>query len=94
MLGQQTENCTLLFFIIKLFDYKIWSYTLHFLSNPIEDKDVMVIGKRKPFLNSKADVEKLQKYEKPFSMYQEKYRMPISNEPTAFPLVSFLSRFF
>ncbi|MBM7618653.1 hypothetical protein JOC95_000495 [Bacillus tianshenii] len=45
-----------------------------FLSSPIEDKDVMVVGKRKPFLNSKVDVKKLQKYEEQFKVYQEKYK--------------------
>lgn len=44
------------------------------LSSPIEDKDVMVVGKRKPFLNSKVDEKKLQKYEKQFKAYQEKYK--------------------
>lgn len=44
-----------------------------FLSSPIDDKDVMVVGKRKPFLNSKVDVKKLQKYEEQFKAYQEKY---------------------
>lgn len=34
----------------------------------------MVIGKRKPKLNSKVDGEKLQKYEKQFKAYQEKYK--------------------
>lgn len=45
-----------------------------FLSSPIEDKDVMVVGKRKPFLNSKADQKKLQKYEEQFKSYQSKYK--------------------
>lgn len=45
-----------------------------FLSSPIEDKDVMVVGKRKPFLNSKVDVKKLQKYEEQFKAYQQKHK--------------------
>ncbi|QKL20854.1 leucine-rich repeat domain-containing protein [Bacillus altitudinis] len=45
-----------------------------FLSSPIVDKDVMVIGKRKPKINSKVDGEKLKKYEKQFKAYQEKYK--------------------
>ncbi|WP_144680209.1 leucine-rich repeat domain-containing protein [Bacillus altitudinis] len=45
-----------------------------FLSSPIVDKDVMVIGKRKPKLNSKVDGTKLQKYEEQFKAYQEKYK--------------------
>ncbi|MES9719726.1 leucine-rich repeat domain-containing protein, partial [Bacillus altitudinis] len=45
-----------------------------FLSSPIVDKDVMVIGKRKPKLNSKVDGKKLQKYEEQFKAYQEKYK--------------------
>lgn len=43
-----------------------------FLSSSIVDKDVMVIGKRKPKLNSKVDGEKLKKYEEQFKAYQEK----------------------
>lgn len=46
-----------------------------FLSNPIDDKDVMVVGKRKPFLNSKVDVKKLQKYEQQFKAYRTKKSM-------------------
>ncbi|RSD28615.1 leucine-rich repeat domain-containing protein [Mesobacillus subterraneus] len=45
-----------------------------FLSDPIDEKDVMVIGKRKPFLNSKADVKKLHKYEEQFKAFQEKFQ--------------------
>lgn len=44
-----------------------------FLASPIVDKDVMVIGKRKPKLNSKVDGKKLKKYEEQFKAYQEKY---------------------
>ncbi len=44
------------------------------LSTPIEGKDVMVVGKRKPFLNSKVDVKRLQKYEEKFKTFQDKYR--------------------
>ena len=43
------------------------------LSNPIDDKNVMVIGKRKPFLNKQADAEKLAKYVKQFYGFQKKY---------------------
>jgi Leucine-rich repeat (LRR) protein len=45
---------------------------IHF-SPPIGDKDVLVVGKRKPFLNSKADVKRLQKYEDEYKVFQEKY---------------------
>ncbi|KON68784.1 hypothetical protein AKG34_08245 [Peribacillus butanolivorans] len=44
------------------------------LGSPIGEDDVMVVGKRKPFLNSKVDVKKLQKYEEQFKAYQEKYK--------------------
>ncbi|MCO0600265.1 leucine-rich repeat domain-containing protein [Peribacillus butanolivorans] len=44
------------------------------LPSPIGEDDVMVVGKRKPFLNSKVDVKKLQKYEEQFKAYQEKYK--------------------
>lgn len=46
---------------------------VHDLADVIVDKDVMVIGKRKPKLNSKVDGAKLQKYEEQFKAYQEKY---------------------
>jgi hypothetical protein len=45
-----------------------------YLSSPIGDKDVMVVGKRKPFLNSKADLKKLQKYEEQFKDFQARFR--------------------
>ena len=44
------------------------------LSNPIDDKDIMVVGKRKPLLNSKVDMKKLKKYEEQFKSLQDKYR--------------------
>lgn len=43
------------------------------LKNPIEDKNVMVIGKRKPFLNKQADAEKLAKYAEQFNGFLRKY---------------------
>ncbi|MED4227126.1 leucine-rich repeat domain-containing protein [Neobacillus cucumis] len=43
--------------------------------DPIDGKDIMVIGKRKPFLNSTKDIEKLQKYEKQFKVFQKKYQI-------------------
>lgn len=42
--------------------------------HPIDGKDIMVIGKRKPFLNSTKDIEKLQRYEKQFKVFQKKYQ--------------------
>ena len=45
-----------------------------YLSSPIGNEDVMVVGKRKPFLNSKVDVKRLQKYEQQFEGFQENYR--------------------
>lgn len=43
------------------------------LSHPIEDKDVMVVGKRKPFLNSAEDAEKLTRYETKFRKLQDEF---------------------
>lgn len=40
----------------------------------IDGKDVMVTGKRKPFLNSVSDASRLEKYEKQFRQFQDKYR--------------------
>ncbi|MGE7768860.1 leucine-rich repeat domain-containing protein, partial [Peribacillus sp. NPDC096540] len=44
------------------------------LSSPIEEEDVMVVGKRKPFLNSKVNLQRLQKYEEQFKAFQRKYK--------------------
>ncbi len=44
------------------------------LSNGFDDKDVMVTGSRKPFLNLEKDIDKLQKYEIMFKKLQEKWR--------------------
>jgi len=40
----------------------------------IDGKDVMVTGKRKPFLNSVADVSRLEKYANQFKQFQDKER--------------------
>lgn len=45
-----------------------------FLESPIDDKDVMVTGKRKPFLHSKRDEKRLQKYEEQFKAFQSQYQ--------------------
>ncbi|CAH2713892.1 hypothetical protein BACCIP111895_01046 [Neobacillus rhizosphaerae] len=44
------------------------------LDDPIDGKDVMVIGKRKPFLNSSADIKRIEKYEEQFEAFQRKYK--------------------
>ena len=44
------------------------------LEHPIEDKDVMVIGKRKPFLNSERDADKLKRYEERFHKLRADFR--------------------
>lgn len=44
------------------------------LNDSIDGKDIMIIGKRKPFLNSSTDTKKLQKYEDMFKAFQEKYK--------------------
>ncbi|MFJ7753439.1 leucine-rich repeat domain-containing protein [Peribacillus muralis] len=43
------------------------------LDDTIDGKDIMVIGKRKPFLNSVADKKKLEKYTSQFKAFQEKF---------------------
>ena len=43
------------------------------LDDPIDGKDIMVIGKRKPFLNSVTDNQKLEKYTSQFKAFQEKF---------------------
>ncbi len=45
------------------------------LGHPIEDKDVMVVGKRKPFLDSRKDGERLAKYERAFDKLQSQFRV-------------------
>lgn len=44
------------------------------LDEPIDGKDLMVIGKRKPFLNSESDTKRVEKYTKQFKEFQAKYR--------------------
>ncbi|PGK51736.1 internalin [Priestia megaterium] len=44
----------------------------------INGKDVMVTGKRKPFLNSVADVSKLEKYASQFKQFQDKERKELA----------------
>jgi hypothetical protein len=43
------------------------------LGQPIDGKDVMVIGSRKPFLNSKTDKDMLEKYRKTFNRLVRKF---------------------
>lgn len=43
-------------------------------SNSIDGKDVMVVGKRKPMLNSKSDQLKLQKYKEQFKALQNTFK--------------------
>ncbi|EJQ36452.1 hypothetical protein IEE_05349 [Bacillus cereus BAG5X1-1] len=42
-----------------------------------EGKDIMMIGRKRPFLNSKTDVEKIRKYEQEFKNIQEEFRNKI-----------------
>ncbi|WP_242307679.1 leucine-rich repeat domain-containing protein [Bacillus cereus group sp. BfR-BA-01524] len=39
-----------------------------------EGKDIMMIGRKRPFLNSKTDAEKIRKYEQEFKTVQEEFR--------------------
>ena len=43
------------------------------MNDAIEGKNIMVIGRRRPFLNSKTDTVKMQKYEEQFKKLQEEY---------------------
>jgi len=49
------------------------------LTYPIDELDIMVVGKRKPLLNYKRDKKKLDKYEENFKKIQEKYSTYIEN---------------
>ncbi|MGF9946829.1 leucine-rich repeat domain-containing protein [Priestia megaterium] len=49
------------------------------LTYPIDELDIMVVGKRKPLLNYKKDKKKLDKYEENFKKIQEKYSTHIEN---------------
>jgi len=44
------------------------------LGSPIAGKNVMVVGKRKPLLNTREDAVKLKKYEDQFKALQDKYK--------------------
>lgn len=43
------------------------------LECPIGDNDVMVVGKRRPFLNSKRDIDKMARYAERFQKHQEEF---------------------
>lgn len=43
------------------------------ISKPIDGNDVMVVGRRKPFLNSKTDKQRIEKYAATFKMLQEQF---------------------
>jgi len=43
------------------------------LKRPIEDKDVMITGSRKPLLNSEKDKAKIEKYAREFEKMREKF---------------------
>ncbi|KRE06474.1 internalin [Bacillus sp. Root239] len=49
------------------------------LTYPIDELDIMVVGKRKPLLNYKRDKKKLDKYEENFKKIQEKYSSHTEN---------------
>ncbi|MGE0977307.1 internalin [Bacillus cereus] len=42
-----------------------------------EGKDIMMIGRKRPFLNSKTDIEKIKKYEQEFKNIQDEFRNKI-----------------
>ena len=41
------------------------------MNDAIEGKNIMVIGRRRPILNSKTDMVKMQKYEEQFKSYKK-----------------------
>ncbi|OWT51614.1 internalin [Bacillus sp. K2I17] len=45
-----------------------------YMNDAIEGKNIMVIGRRRPLLNSKMDTVKIQKYEEQFKKLQEEYK--------------------
>ncbi|PEA98249.1 internalin, partial [Bacillus cereus] len=47
---------------------------IKFPDDSIDDKNIMVVGKRKPFLNSDTDLKKIKKYEEQFKIFQDKYK--------------------
>ncbi|AKP77490.1 leucine-rich repeat domain-containing protein [Priestia aryabhattai] len=49
------------------------------LTYPIDELDIMVVGKRKPLLNYKRDKKKLDKYKENFKKIQEEYSTYIEN---------------
>ncbi|MED4285268.1 leucine-rich repeat domain-containing protein [Priestia megaterium] len=52
---------------------KFKAYT--FLGSPIDGKNVMVVGKRKPLLSTREDKIRLQEYVERFKALQEKYKI-------------------
>lgn len=46
-------------------------------TDSIGGKDIMMIGRKRPFLNSKTDFEKIRKYEQEFKKIQEEFRNKI-----------------
>ncbi|PEN53774.1 internalin [Bacillus toyonensis] len=46
-------------------------------TDSIGGKDIMMIGRKRPFLNSKTDFEKIRKYEQEFKRIQEEFRNKI-----------------
>jgi len=48
------------------------------LRQHIDGKDMMVTGKRKPFLNSVADASRLERYAKKFREFQDKHRKELT----------------
>lgn len=68
----ETEDYALLSVFLKNTKCNLFSPYVK-LSKAIAGKDVMITGKRKPFLNSKSDKERIAKYVTAFENYKEKY---------------------
>ncbi|MGN4544270.1 leucine-rich repeat domain-containing protein [Bacillus cereus group sp. MYBK95-2] len=69
-----TEEYARLSVILKNTKCDFFQPYINFPDDSIDDKNIMVVGKRKPFLNSDTDLKKIKKYEEQFKIFQDKYK--------------------
>ncbi|MEH7046471.1 leucine-rich repeat domain-containing protein [Bacillus thuringiensis] len=69
-----TEEYARLSVILKNTKCDFFQPYIKFPDDSIDDKNIMVVGKRKPFLNSDTDLKKIKKYEEQFKIFQDKYK--------------------
>lgn len=69
-----TEEYARLSIILKNTKCDFFQPYIKFPDDSIDDKNIMVVGKRKPFLNSDTDFKKIKKYEEQFKIFQDKYK--------------------